>query len=200
MHVSRRLRLPLLLVAAGAAGARGAGGSAGSAGGTAGGTAGSAAEDSSAVADRTSTPRLTYWTDGPVNGGCSGWGLPYPGFNATLRHAPSCWGNTLALITKHAALIDEIDLSVGFGIYSRYYHIPRVALFPLNHDVVHPRALFPVDYCSTIENKKDPAFGLLLYECSPQVSPTCRRASSTSMSTALPGVALSVCSVSERWI
>ena len=61
-------------------------------------------------------PRLSFWVDGPVSGGCSGWGMPYPGFNASFKTQPSCWGNTLKLITKHAAVIDELDLSVGFLI------------------------------------------------------------------------------------
>ena len=42
--------------------------------------------------------------------------MPYPGFNATLKSRPSCWGNTLNLIAKHADVIDELDLSVGFVI------------------------------------------------------------------------------------
>lgn len=59
-------------------------------------------------------PRLSYWVDGPVNGGCGGWGMPYPGFSAAAKAKPSCWNNTFTLITEHAALIDELDLSVGF--------------------------------------------------------------------------------------
>ena len=60
--------------------------------------------------------RYSFWVDGPVNGGCSGWGMPYPGFSAAAKLQPSCWNNTLTLVAKHAALIDELDLSVGFRI------------------------------------------------------------------------------------
>jgi hypothetical protein len=63
-----------------------------------------------------SSPRLTFWADGPVNGGCAGWGMPYPGFSAKAKAEPSCWGNTLSLIAEHAALIDELDLSLGLNI------------------------------------------------------------------------------------
>ena len=58
--------------------------------------------------------RLAWWVDGPVNGGCPGWGMPYPGYNVSFKSQESCWGNTLDLITNHASLIDEVDLSVGF--------------------------------------------------------------------------------------
>ena len=63
-------------------------------------------------------PRLRYgfWVSGPVDGGCPGWGMPYPSFSAAAKLQPSCWNNTLALVTEHAALIDELDLSVGFRV------------------------------------------------------------------------------------
>ena len=60
--------------------------------------------------------RYSFWAEGPVNGGCSGWGMPYPGFSAAAKLQPSCWNNTLTLVAEHAALIDELDLSVGFQI------------------------------------------------------------------------------------
>ena len=61
-------------------------------------------------------PKLAWWVDGPTNGGCAGWGLPYPGYNASFKSQPSCWGKTLDLITKHASLIDEIELSTDFVV------------------------------------------------------------------------------------
>ncbi len=60
--------------------------------------------------------RYSFWAEGPENGGCSGWGMPYPGFSAAAKLQPSCWNNTLTLVAEHAALIDELDLSVGFQI------------------------------------------------------------------------------------
>jgi hypothetical protein len=42
--------------------------------------------------------------------------MPYPGFNATFKSQPSCWGSTLSRITQHAALIDEIGLGTGFVV------------------------------------------------------------------------------------
>ena len=60
--------------------------------------------------------RYGFWVSGPVDGGCPGWGMPYPSFSAAAKLQPSCWNNTLALVTEHAALIDELDLSVGFRV------------------------------------------------------------------------------------
>lgn len=60
--------------------------------------------------------RFSFWVEGPVSGGCSGWGMPYPGFSPAAKHQRSCWNNTFGLVAKHAALIDELDLSVGFSI------------------------------------------------------------------------------------
>ena len=60
--------------------------------------------------------RFSFWVMGPVSGGCSGWGMPFPGFSAAAKKDSSCWNNTLGLVAEHAALIDELDLSVGFMI------------------------------------------------------------------------------------
>jgi hypothetical protein len=62
------------------------------------------------------TPRLSWWVDGPINGGCPGWGLPYPGFSPAAKRQPSCWNNTFTLMAEHAELIDEVELSVGLGL------------------------------------------------------------------------------------
>jgi hypothetical protein len=61
-------------------------------------------------------PRLSWWLDGPINGGCKGWGMPYPGFSAKAKAEPSCWTNSMALVTQHADLIDEVNLGAGFSI------------------------------------------------------------------------------------
>eukprot|EP01046_Picozoa_sp_COSAG06_P044772 COSAG06_NODE_6089_length_3116_cov_3.167716_3_plen_319_part_00 len=70
----------------------------------------------SSSSSSSSSPRLVFWADGPVNGGCAGWGMPYPGYSAAAKALPSCWNNTLALIAEHAAIIDEIGLSTGFNV------------------------------------------------------------------------------------
>ena len=69
------------------------------------------ATSASATSVRT---RLAFWVEGPVNGGCNGWGMPFPGFSTAAKAKPSCWNNTLTSIMQHAALIDELQLSVGF--------------------------------------------------------------------------------------
>ena len=59
-------------------------------------------------------PRLAWWVQGPVSSGCSGWGLPYPGFNATSKaQTPSCFNNTLGLVAARSPLIDEVVLAAG---------------------------------------------------------------------------------------
>eukprot|EP01043_Picozoa_sp_COSAG02_P048608 COSAG02_NODE_4790_length_4976_cov_2.574739_3_plen_573_part_00 len=60
--------------------------------------------------------RFSFWAAGPVSGGCSGWGMPFPGFSPAAKQESSCWNNTLGIVAEHANLIDELDLSVGFGI------------------------------------------------------------------------------------
>eukprot|EP01048_Picozoa_sp_COSAG05_P010524 COSAG05_NODE_932_length_6542_cov_8.110818_1_plen_395_part_00 len=61
-------------------------------------------------------PRLAFWVEGPVNGGCPGWGLPFPGYSAVAKSEPSCWNNTLTMVAQHANLIDELELSVGLSL------------------------------------------------------------------------------------
>lgn len=61
-------------------------------------------------------PRLSFWLDGPVNGGCEGWGMPFPGYSAAAKAVPSCWNNSLALVSQHAKLIDEVILGAGFSV------------------------------------------------------------------------------------
>ena len=58
--------------------------------------------------------RLSFWAEGPVNGGCHGWGMPYPGYSDAAKAIPSCWNNTLAQVARHAAIIDELLLDAGF--------------------------------------------------------------------------------------
>ena len=44
----------------------------------------------------TARPRLAFWVEGPINGACPGWGMPYPGFSLAAKAEPSCWNNTLS--------------------------------------------------------------------------------------------------------
>jgi hypothetical protein len=69
---------------------------------------------SAAASSDSSRTRLSFWVEGPVNAGCKGWGMPFPGFSPEAKAEPSCWNNTLGHIAQHAAVIDELQLVVGF--------------------------------------------------------------------------------------
>lgn len=76
----------------------------------------SAAASSGAPAAQPAAPRLSFWAVGPVDGGCTGWGMPFPGYSAEDKAQPSCWNNTVALIAQHADMIDELNLVAGLVI------------------------------------------------------------------------------------
>jgi hypothetical protein len=76
---------------------------------------------SGALAAQLAAPRLSFWAVGPVDGGCTGWGMPFPGYSVKAKAHPSCWNNTMTLIAQHADMIDELNLVAGLAVTNVSY-------------------------------------------------------------------------------